>query len=279
MLASTTVIADLARSAGGDHVVVDALVPAGVDPHTFSPRPSTLRRIADADVILLNGLGLDDWLQPLIADARKAGAVVVDLGPDQEGVTYLVGSPEGGAATTVPAGPGEPVNPHLWLDAAYAERYVVRIAETLAAVRPAYAAAIGATSDAYRARLRDLDAAIRDALAAIPPVDRRVVSFHDAFPYYAAAYGLDVAGVVVRAPGQEPNAGDIAALVDAIRASGTKAILAEAQFNPRVADRIAEETGATVVTDLYTDTLGPPPADSYVGMMLWDTDRIVEALQ
>jgi ABC-type Zn uptake system ZnuABC Zn-binding protein ZnuA len=146
-------------------------------------------------------------------------------------------------------------------------------------VRPEDASAIAKTSSAYQATLRDLDASIRARVAAIPAANRRIVSFHDAFPYYAAAYGLDVVGVVVRAPGQEPNAGNVAALVDAIKASGTRAILAEAQFNPRIADRIAEETGATIVADLYTDTLGPAPADSYVGIMDWDTDRIVGALQ
>jgi manganese/iron transport system substrate-binding protein len=279
VVATTAVLADLARRTGGDLVTAESLVPAGADPHTFSPRPSSLRAVADADVIVMNGLGLDDWVRPLVEEAKKPSAILVELAPSQEGVTYLAGSPEGGSATIETAAPGDAVNPHLWLDAAYAEKYVARIAEALTAVRPADASAIAGTSDAYRATLRYLDASIRERFAAIPGADRRIVSFHDAFPYYAAAYGLDVAGVVVRAPGQEPNAGDVAALIDAIRSSGTHAILAEAQFNPRIADRIAEETGATIVADLYTDTLGPAPADSYVGIMDWDTDRIVEALQ
>jgi ABC-type Zn uptake system ZnuABC Zn-binding protein ZnuA len=279
VVASTAVLADLASHAGGDRVVADSLVPAGADPHTFSPRPSTLRKVADADVIVMNGLGLDEWIRPLVAEAKKPSAILVELAPSQEGVTYLAGAPEDGSSSVATAVPGGPVNPHLWLDAAYAEKYVTRIAEALAAVRPADAAAIAATSEAYRATLRDLDASIRTRLAAIPAANRRVVSFHDAFPYYAAAYGLDVVGVVVAAPGQEPSAGEVAALVDAIRSTGTRAILAEAQFNPRVADRISEETGATIVSDLYTDTLGPAPADSYMGIMTWDTDRIVEALQ
>jgi ABC-type Zn uptake system ZnuABC Zn-binding protein ZnuA len=279
VVATTAVLADLARSAGGDLVTTQSLVPAGADPHTFSPRPSSLRAVADADVIVMNGLGLDDWVRPLVEAAKKPSAILVELGPSQDGVTYLAGSPEGGSSTIATAVPGGTVNPHLWLDAAYAEKYVARIAEALAAVRPADAAAIAATSTAYQATLRELDASIRARIAAIPEGSRRIVSFHDAFPYYAAAYGLHVAGVVVRAPGQEPNAGDVAALIDAIKASGTRAILAEAQFNPRIADRIAEETGATIVSDLYTDTLGPAPADSYVGIMTWDTDRIAGALQ
>jgi len=279
VVASTAVLADLARQAGGDLVVADSLVPAGVDPHTFSPRPSTLRAIANADVIVMNGLGLDEWIRPLVDEAKKPSAIVVELAPNQDGVTYLAGSPEGGSPTIATAAPGGTVNPHLWLDAGYASMYVARIAEALVSVRPSGAAAIEATSGAYQVTLRDLDASIRTRMAAMPRGQRRIVSFHDAFPYYAAAYGLDVVGVVVRAPGQEPNAGDVGSLVDAINASGTRAILAEAQFNPRIADRIAEETGATVVADLYTDTLGPAPADSYVGIMTWDTDRIARALQ
>jgi ABC-type Zn uptake system ZnuABC Zn-binding protein ZnuA len=279
VVATTAVLADLARRAGGDLVTAQSLVPAGADPHTFSPRPSSLRTVSDADVILMNGLGLDDWVRPLIEEAKKTSTLVVELAPGLDGVTYLAGSPEGGSTTIATAAPGAPVNPHLWLNAGYASTYVTRIAEALSAVRPEDASAIANTSAAYRATLQALDASIRARIAAVPAANRRIVSFHDAFPYYAAAYGLDVVGVVVRAPGQEPNAGEVAALVDAIKASGTHAILAEAQFNPRIADRIAEETGATIVADLYTDTLGPAPADSYVGIMEWDTDRIVGALQ
>ncbi len=276
VVATTTVLADLVRNTGGDRVVVESLVPAGAEPHTFAPRPSDLRKIADADVIVMNGLGLDDWLRPLAAEAKRADATLVELAPDLPGVTYLPGDAHAEGAGTAN---GEAVNPHLWLDAAYAQAYVDRIAEALVAAHPADADAVRASAAAYSARLADLDSSIRARLAALPSDHRRVVSFHDAFPYYAAAYGLDVAGVVVPVPGQEPSASEVAALIDAIRTSGVRAILAEAQFSPRVADQLAAETGVHVVSSLYTDSLGDAPADSYVGIMEWDTDRLVEALR
>ena len=105
-----------------------------------------------------------------------------------------------------------------------------------------------------------------------------MVSFHEAFPYFAAAYGLTVAGTIVAAPGQDPSAGEIADLVARIRSSGAKAIFAEAQFSPKLADTIAGETGVVVVTDLYTDTVGDAPADTYAGMMQSNVDRVVGAL-
>jgi manganese/iron transport system substrate-binding protein len=279
VLATTTVLADLARNAGGDRVEVTSLVPAGAEPHTFAPRPSDLRKVADADVILMNGLGLDDWLRPLADEAKRKDAVVVELGVGLDGVTYLASGEEGSGAAPAPAAPGETANPHVWLNVAYAEKYVERIADALAAFRPADADAIHTSADAYRQTLVDLDASIRARVGALPADHRRIVSFHDAFPYYAAAYGLDIVGVVVPVPGQEPSAADVVALVDAIRAAGATAIFAEAQFTPKVADQIATETGVTVVATLYNDSLGAPPADSYVGMMQWDTDQVVEALR
>lgn len=279
VVTTTTVFADLVRNVGGDRVTVDSLVPAGAEPHTFAPSPSDVRRVSEADVIVMNGLGLDDWLRPLAEEAKRKDALLVELGTDLEGVTYLAEGDEGSGAAPATAAPGEPANPHLWLNAAYAQEYVDRIADTLAAARPADADAIRASAATYRAALGDLDASIRDRISALPEDHRRIVSFHDAFPYFASAYGLDIVGVVVPVPGQEPSASEVAAVVDAIREAGATAIFAEAQFSPKVADQIAAETGATVVATLYNDSLGDPPADTYVGMMEWDTDRVVEALR
>ncbi len=279
VVATTTVFADLAKQVGGDRVVVDSLVPAGAEPHTFAPSPSDLRKISEADVILMNGLGLDDWLKPMAAEAKRKDAALVELGVDLPDVTYLASGEEGSGAAPAAAAPGETVNPHLWLDVAYAQKYVDRIADALAAARPADADAIRASAGAYRSKLADLDASIRARIGALPQDHRKIVSFHDAFPYFAVAYGLEIVGVVVPVPGQEPSASEVAALVDAIRAADVSAIFAEAQFTPKVADQIATETGAKVVATLYNDSLGAPPADTFTGMMEWDTDQVVEALR
>ena len=265
VVATTTVFADLVHQVGGTLVSVESLVPRGGEVHTFDPTPADVMRVTEAQLIVANGLGLDDWLTGLVRDAGT-GAPIVKLAENLPGVSYLAGD-SGGTA-----------NPHLWLNVAYAVKYVDRIEAALATADPADAAAFAANADAYRARLTALDTDIRSRLAALPAADRVVVSFHDAFPYFAAAYGITVVGSIVSSPGQDPSAGQIAALVTKIRDSGARAIFAEAQFSPKLAETIAGETGSTVVTDLYTDSLGDAPVDTYEAMMRSNADRVVEAL-
>jgi ABC-type Zn uptake system ZnuABC Zn-binding protein ZnuA len=268
VVATTTVFADLARQVGGSRVNVSSLVPPGGEVHTFDPTPADIARVADADLVVMNGLGLDDWVADLARDSGTK-APIVALGEDLDGVSYLTaGGEEGGA-----------VNPHLWMDVRNAIRYAVRIGDQLARVDPAHADEYGATTKAYTQRLTGLDTEMRDELAAVPEDRRTVVSFHDALPYFAKAYGLEIVGTVIDAPGQDPSAGEIASLIDAIRASGASALFGEAQFNPELSSTIAEEAGIAVVTDLYTDSLGDPPADTYEGMIRSDVDKVVEALQ
>jgi ABC-type Zn uptake system ZnuABC Zn-binding protein ZnuA len=263
VVATTTILADLVRQVGGDRVTVESLVPKGGEAHTFDPTPSDVRRVVEADLVVRNGLGLDDWLLNLI---QNAGATAPDiaLGEGLPGAAYIQ---DGGQ-----------VNPHLWLDVAYARSYAARIAGELERLDPGHAAEIKASAAAYDARLAALDDDIRTRLASIPEADRTVISFHDAFPYFARAYGLTVDGTVVDAPGQDPSAAQVEALIGQIRAKGVKAILAEAQFSDKLVRAIADETGATVVSDLYTDSVGDAPIDTYERAMRWDTDRLLQVL-
>ena len=118
----------------------------------------------------------------------------------------------------------------------------------------------------------------RVSVATLPPDRRAIVSFHDALPYFARAFRFRLAGVIVSAPGQDPSAGEVAKLINAIKASSVKVIVSEVQFSDKLARTIAAETGATVVSDLYTDTLGDPPVDTYEGLIRYDVDRLVTAL-
>jgi len=263
VVATTTILADLVRQVGGSRVTVESLVPKGGEAHTFDPTPSDVRRVVEADLIVRNGLGLDDWLLNLIQDAG-AKAPVVALGEGLPGVTYVAS--------------GSEVNPHLWMNVGYARGYAARIAAELERIDPAHADELAATARSYDARLATLDGDIRARLAAVPEADRTIVSFHDAFPYFAAAYGLTVDGTVVDAPGQDPSAAQVEALIREIRAKGVKAILAEAQFSDKLVRMIADEAGATVVSDLYTDSVGDAPVDTYEAVMRWDADRLVEVL-
>jgi len=256
VVATTTVFADLVRQVGGSHVRVSSLVPPGGEVHTFDPTPADIARVADADLIVMNGLGLDDWVADLAADSGS-NAPILRLGEGIEGATE---------------------NPHLWMDVRNATRYAVRIGDELARIDAANATSYGDQTKAYTQRLTELDEWARERIAAVPAERRKVVSFHDAFPYFAAAYGLEIVGTVIDAPGQDPSAGEIAGLIDDIRASGATALFGEAQFNPELARTIAEEAGIAVVTDLYTDSLGDPPADTYEGMIRADVDKVVEAL-
>jgi ABC-type Zn uptake system ZnuABC Zn-binding protein ZnuA len=287
VVATTTVLADLVKQVGGSKVEVRSLVPPGGEVHTFDPSPSDVATVANADLVVMNGLGLDEWASDLVSGAGT-DATVVELGEDLDGVEYLTGDEHaagddhGGEATDADGGDDhadEGVNPHLWLNVAHARRYVERIAEALAAEDPDDAATYRSQGAAYDETLAALDGAIRERMGAVPEENRRIVSFHEAFPYFADAYGLEIVGVIVEAPGQDPSAGEIAALVDAIRQSGAKAVFSEAQFDDRLARTIADEAGATVESDLYNDSIGPAPADSYVGMMEANVDRIEAALR
>jgi manganese/iron transport system substrate-binding protein len=280
VVTTTTILADLVKQVGGENVAVTSLVPKGGEVHTFDPTPSDVRRISDADLVVLNGLGLDEWLADLVKDAGT-DAPVVKVAEDLEGVDYLDGGQaKEGAATEEASGAhaGEEVNPHLWLNAAYAAKYAERIAEALAAADPDHAADYETGLAAYAKVLADLDARAKDRLGAIPEANRTVISFHDAFPYFAEAYGLTIDGTVVDAPGQDPSAGDVSALIKTIKDKGIKAIFAEAQFNDDLVRTIADESGAVVVSDLYTDSVGDAPADTYVGMMEWNIEQVASAL-
>ncbi len=272
VVATTTILADLVAQVGGPRVHVDSLVPRGGEVHTFDPTPSDVRRVAEADLVVLNGLGLDGWLAGLVADAGTT-APVVELGEDLPGVTYLAGGLDGSDSHA-----GEAVNPHLWLNVAYASKYAERIGEALASADAPGAAAYRDGAAAYAATLADLDAELRTRMATIPASDRTVLSFHDAFPYFAAAYGLTIDGTIVDAPGQDPSAAQIAGLIRVVREKGIRAIFAEAQFSEDLARTIADETGATIVPGLYTDSTGDAPQDTYAGLMRWNVDRVLEVL-
>ena len=235
VVTTTTVFADMVRNVGGSHVMVTSLVPNGGDVHTYSPVPRDIQTLSTAKVIFMNGLGLDDWLLSIVGSANTTVPVVA-LGSDLPGVELLPGEEQGTQ------------NPHLWMDVKYAELYADRIAAALSQADAANAADYTANSAAYKQNLEQLDGWVRAQIGTIPVGNRKLVTFHDAFPYFAREYGITIVGVAVEAPGQDPSAGQIAALVQAIKQAGVKAIFSENQFPTKLVDQIAAETGATVVS-------------------------------
>ena len=266
VVTTTTVFADMIANVGGSHVSVTSLVPSSGDVHTYEPKPDDVTTLTRAGLIVMNGLGLDDWLDKLIS-ADAPGVPVLTLGVGLPGVTLLPGDEAGSE------------NPHLWMDVKYAELYVGRIADELKTIDPANSADYTASATAYTAQLETLDGWVRQQIATIPEANRKLVSFHDAFPYFAREYGITIVGVAVEAPGQDPGAAYTAQLINAIKAAGVKAIFSEEQFPTKLIDQLAEETGAKVVANLYDDALGDPPVTSYIALMTWDVTQLAEALR
>lgn len=264
VVATTTVFADIVRNVGGDRVSVVSIIPPGSGPEDYEPKPDDARKLADSDLIVSNGVGLDDFLDEL-TDAAGEGAV--------ERLVLGDGIP----TITVD---GEP-NPHFWLDPTLVvDHYLPAIATKLTELDGAGGAAYDANRAAYAARLRELDEASEAKIESIPAGNRKLVTFHDAFPYFAARYGVELVGVIVANPGQEPTASELATLVETVRAAGVRAVFSEAQFSPDLARTLADEAGVTeVVTTLYNDTVGPAPLDTYLTMMEWNVDQIVKALR
>lgn len=278
VVATTTVLADLVAQVGGDLVTVTSLVPVGGEVHTFDPSPSDAVTTSEAELVVMNGLGLDEWLRDLAQNAGATDVPIVELAEDLQGVKYLEPT-EHGNGNDDDDHAVEAANPHLWLNVGYTQKYVEKLLDTLKQVAPDDAAGYDANGAVYLQRLTDLNTWVREQMATVPEENRRVVSFHEAFPYFAAAYDLEIVDTIIDAPGQDPSAGQIAALIDAIQDEGVAAIFAESQFPSSLTQAISDETAVAVVTDLYNDSLGDPPVDSYVGLIEWDVERIVQALQ
>jgi ABC-type Zn uptake system ZnuABC Zn-binding protein ZnuA len=263
VVTTTTVFADIVRAVGGARVDVSSIIPPGVGPEDYEPRPDDAVRLADADLIVSNGVGLDDFLDRLIAAGSDDSTPQLVLG---EGIPPILDE-------------GRP-NPHFWLDPTLVrDHYVPAIAAKLAELDPAAGATYDSNATAYASALDALDRELIERLSVIPASQRKLVTFHDAFPYFARHFGFEVVGVVLENVGQEPTAAELAALVERVKAAGVKAVFSEAQFNPDLSRTLAQEAGiARVVTTLYNDALGPPPADTYLGLMRWNVGQIVEAL-
>jgi manganese/iron transport system substrate-binding protein len=272
-----SVVQDLVEQVGGDGVEVFSIVPVGGSPETFQPSPRDAGRISESQVVFENGLGLDSWVEDLIESVGNQEQTVVKLSEGLE-------PPEGGEHEEEHGEEEEQVhehaegNPHLWLDVANAEHYVERIRDTLVEIDPEGAEEYEANAEEYLARLEELDGYIRERIGNIPEERRKLVTFHDAFPYFAEAYGFELVGVVLENPEAEPGSREVAEVVRKIEEEEVPAVFTEPQFNVGLADTIAQEAGVEV-RELYTDTLTDEEAgDTYEAMMRTNIDRISEAL-
>lgn len=262
---SISPLQDLIAQVGGDRVQVTSLVPTGSDPHDFSPKPEDVRKVAESSIFFANGIGQEQYLEDLVQNAGNPDLQTVVL---SDGLTVL-GQEDGSLG-----------NPHLWLDVQNTKIYVEKIRDVLSAASPENKEYFDQNATAYLAELDELDSWIRSEISTIPVEDRDIVVFHDAWAYYANQYGLNLLRPMVYNGESEPSTKEYAELVDLIKEYEVKAVFAEAGFNSKIVEQLAQDSGAKFVDDLYDDTLGDTPeTDSYIEVMKMNTEAIVSGLR
>jgi len=255
-----TSLADMTQNIAGERVEIEVLIPPGADPHTFQPAPKDVAKIANSQMLIANGAGLEEWLQEMIDNAGGERIVVeVAQGLAEQG--------------------DRPGDPHYWLDPNYAIYYAQQIRDGLIELDPDGEAVYKRNTDEYIARLEELDVWISDQVETIAPEQRMLVTNHESFGYYADRYGFTIAGTIVPSvsTGSSPSAQQLVALVEEIKTSNIRAIFLEAGSNPELAEQLSRESGITVIVDLRTQPLSLQ--DGYIEMMKYNTREIVEALR
>jgi len=270
IVATTTILGDITSNIAGDQVMLEVLLPAGADPHDFQPSSQQVALINDADLVIANGLGLEEGLNDVIESAKADGANVLEVAPLVDPLPFAQ------------AGPNElRDDPHFWTDPLRVATATEVIADALTRIDPSVNWVSRAAG--YGAELRTLDAEIEALFGSIPESSRKLVTNHDALGYLAHRYGFEVVGVVI--PGgstlAQPSSAELAALVDVIEDEDVPVIFAETIEPSVLADAVAAELGdAVAVVELYTDSLGPAGsgAETLIKMLRLDAERIAAGL-
>jgi ABC-type Zn uptake system ZnuABC Zn-binding protein ZnuA len=267
-------ITNIVQNVAGDLVDVTGIVPEGTNSHTFEPAPSDARAMGEADIVFMNGLHLEEPTREL-ADANvRPGVEVVELGD-------LTITPEEYIFDfSFPQEQGDP-NPHLWTNPLFARRYAEIVAEKLSELDPDNAGAYARNLAAFSARLDELDRLVREVTDTVPPQNRKLLTYHDSFPYFAREYGWTVIGAIQPSDFAEPTAQEVANLIDQIREQQVPAIFGSEVFDSPVLEQIAAETGAEYIDDLRDDDLpgeNGDPEHSYLGLMAFDFRTFMAAL-
>ncbi|MEE8626647.1 MULTISPECIES: metal ABC transporter substrate-binding protein [Methylobacterium] len=274
VVATFSILGDLVRQVGGERVAVTTLVGPNGDAHSFVPAPADAQAVAAARLVVVNGLGFEGWIDRLIkASGTKATVVVAARG--------VVPIEEDEGAQDHSHAHDHAVDPHAWQNVANAKRYVAAIRDGLSAADPAGKAVYAANATAYLAQLDALDAEIRTALTAIPEARRRIVTTHDAFGYFAKAYGLRFLAPQGVSSQSEATARDVAAIVRQVRRDRIPAVFLENVSDPRLMQQVARESGAKAGGRVFSDALSEPggPATTYLDMMRHNVREFVAALK
>ena len=281
VVVTTSIVADWVENVGGDHVEVFSIVPVGADPHGFQPGARDVAKVADADLVLSVGLGLEQsWLRELLENAARDPEAIVELGEVIDPIELAETEAEEGDEEHDDHGHGI-YDPHFWFDPIRVQLVVSDIAARLAALDPGRADAYRANADAYNARLDALHAWTEEQVGAIPAERRLLVTSHDSLGYFADRYGFEVVGVILSITTEvEPSAAALTELSDEIREYGIPAVFGETTVSERLADALATESGAVLVR-LYSGSLGTEGsgAETYIEMVRTNVGRVTEALR
>jgi zinc/manganese transport system substrate-binding protein len=262
VVASFSILGDFVRNVGGDHVSVSTLVGPNGDVHVYTPAPADAKKITDARLVIVNGLGLEGWLPRLVQSSGSKADIVTAT----DGIA--------------PLKTGATADPHAWQSVPDAKMYVANIRDALDAADPGDAAAFDANAQAYLAKLDGLDREVREAIAKIPPDRRKVISTHGAFGYFAAAYGIEFVAPLGVSTESEASARDLAGIITRIRASKIPAVFLENISDDRLIQRISAETGARIGGTLFSDSLSDEKGDAptYIDMVRHNIKALTRAL-
>ena len=262
VVASFSILGDLVRNVGGNSIEVTTLVGPDSDAHVYSPTPADAKKIADAKLIIVNGLGFEGWLPRLV---QSSG-----------GKVKIVTATDGIAPLRL----GNDADPHAWQSVGNAKVYVANIRTALSATDPANTERYRTNADAYLAKLDALERAVQDAVAKFPPARRKVISTHNAFGYFAAAYGIEFVAPLGVSTESEPSARDIAKIITQVKQAKIPAVFLENITDPRLMQRISAETGARVGGTLYSDGLTGEKGDAptYIDMVRHNIKALTRAL-
>jgi zinc/manganese transport system substrate-binding protein len=262
VVASFSILGDFVRNVGGNRINVTTLVGSNGDVHVYAPTPADAKKIADAKLLVINGLGLEGWLPRLLQSAASKAPIVTA----SAGISQLKA--------------GSDADPHAWQSVANAKIYVANIREALGAADPADAELFRANAQAYLNKLDSLEQEVRAAIARIPPSRRKVISTHDAFGYFASAYGVEFIAPVGVSTESEVSAREIAGIITEIRTQKVPAVFLENISDDRLMQRIAAETGVRIGGTLYSDSLTGEKGDAptYIDMVRHNIKAIASAL-
>ena len=291
VVAITNIVGDVVANVGGEAIELTVLLPSGADPHGYVATPRELAEASEASLLFLSGFGLEEGMGGTL-EQLAVDVPIVSISEGVQGIPLPAGTKElahegeepGGEET----GAGEEphaeggVDPHVWFDPTIVMQWTQNAAAALSARDPANQGIFQANADAYMEALRSLDAWIKESVAAIPQVQRVLVTDHFVFGYFARRYGFEVVGAVIPAysSSASPSPQDLAALLAAIEEHGVTAVFVGLSANPDAAEAIAQDAGIQVIP-LYTESLGEAggSADSYIGMLEYNVNAIVEALR